>query len=69
MGKNWKSYLLPGIAVVFAIAVWTWYDLQNKPANEKILQNLQKLLQEEPGLQPIYDRLNADGKINYRRIT
>lgn len=48
-------------AVVVASGAWAVYDLQTKPANERIRAGIDKIVAQEPRVKPLYDQALADG--------
>jgi len=45
------------------VGLWTWYDLNTKPANERIQAGIQKMLAKEPRMRPAFDEAMRDGTL------
>ena len=56
-----KKNILIVVLIVLTTALWVWYDLRTKPANERIQAGVQKLLQQDSRLRPLYDEAMTDG--------
>jgi hypothetical protein len=49
------------IAGVVVVALWAWYDLRTKPANDRIHAGVRRMVEKEPSLKPMYDEAMSDG--------
>jgi hypothetical protein len=47
--------------IVVGSLLWAWFDLSSKPANERLQNGIQQILQKEPRVRPMYDNAMKDG--------
>jgi len=56
-----KRKLLWLLVVVAVALIWAWYDLQTKPANERLQAGVRKIILMEPRVKPLFDEAMKDG--------
>jgi hypothetical protein len=65
MGENMsaskKQIILTVAVVVLGSLGWAWYELRNKPANERIQDGVRQIISKEPRVKPLYDQVMKDG--------